>query len=149
RGRSRAVSTGSVGHAAVATTGGRELAYWPPRDLNGLPSAGGDVVLAIRPEEILVHAGAGDPPTPAIPAANRWPGRVEVVAYSGDHWEYTVAVGDPLLQVQTAGRVRLPRGGEVTLELPPEAIMSIGADASPGAAAPDAVALSDPILPAL
>jgi iron(III) transport system ATP-binding protein len=149
RGRSRPASMDSGGYVVVATEGGRELAYPPPRAPNGLSSAGGDVVLAIRPEEILVRAGVGEPPSPAIPAANRWPGRVEVVAYYGDHWEYTVAVGDHRLQVQTPGRVRLPRGGEVTLELPPEALMSIGADASPSAAAPDAVALSGPILPAL
>jgi iron(III) transport system ATP-binding protein len=148
RGRSRAPSPGSSGYVVVATEGGRELAYRPPSGPDGRSSGGDDVVLAIRPEEILVRAGAGDPASLAIPAANQWPGRVEVVAYYGDHWEYMVAVGDHRFQVQTPGRVRLPRGSDVTLELPPEAIMLIGADAGPSAAARDAVALSAPRLPA-
>jgi iron(III) transport system ATP-binding protein len=77
--------------------------------------AAGDVRLAVRPEQIVVH-----------PTGVAGPGAVNVVttkvlsyAFLGDHYRYVVGLGTAELVVRTATPV--DHGAELTLELPPAA----------------------------
>ncbi len=58
-------------------------------DTNGV-TAGDDVFVALRPEQIAIHAATGDPQSASIPT--RLPGRIEDVAYLGDRSRYLVQV---------------------------------------------------------
>ena len=77
---------GSVSTAGgqIETDGGRRIATF-----DALPPAGAKITVAVRPEKMLLEAGAaaaGDTP-------NRWPGVVKQAVYSGSSISYRVDVG--------------------------------------------------------
>jgi iron(III) transport system ATP-binding protein len=81
----------------------------------GTAGTSGDVRLAVRPEQIVVHpSGVAGPG-----AVNAVTTKVLSHAFLGDHYRYVVGLGAAELVVRTATRV--DHGAELTLELPPTA----------------------------
>jgi len=74
----------------------------------------GDVKLAIRPEQVVVHPpGAGARPNVVTT-------KVLSQSYLGDHYRYVVGLGASELVVRTLAPV--VHGSELTIELPPAAL---------------------------
>jgi len=77
------------------------------------------VILAIRPEDIVLHHGAASPAE--LSHANVYESRIGIGLFTGTSVEYYLDVGDALIQGRTGSRETLKRGDRVHLEIPPEA----------------------------
>lgn len=82
-----------------------------PLVLPGGTGATGDVRLAVRPEQVVVH------PPGMVPAVNAVTAKVLSESYLGDHYRYVVGLGAAELVVRSLARVS--HGTELTVELPP------------------------------
>jgi len=78
----------STAGGQIETDGGRRIATF-----DALPPAGARITVAVRPEKMLLEAGAaGERDTP-----NRWPGVVKQAVYSGSSISYRVDVGTEIV----------------------------------------------------
>ena len=93
-----------------------------PLAVPGGSGRSGDVRLAIRPEQVVVHPGGAATPG----SANVVTAKVLSHAYLGDHYRYVLSLGAAELVVRTAAPVDY--GYELTIELPPAAIRVFPAD---------------------
>lgn len=105
---------GSAGAAAVEVEFG-VLSCFP----EGEAQATGDVIVAIRPECVILHTDTkhGDD-LPNRP--NTFEGTVGLGLFTGTSVEYYINVGSTLVQAHRGSRVKLRRGDRVYVELPPE-----------------------------
>jgi iron(III) transport system ATP-binding protein len=86
--------------------------------------SGSEITLTIRPENIRVHeedGGGGGPPVP-----NEFRGIVEQTVFLGDSRDAEIAVGSVRLLVRHHPTLRLMRGSQVVVSLPPEHIAVLG-----------------------
>lgn len=77
--------------------------------------ATGEVRLAVRPEQVVVHAAETAPAAPNVLTV-----KVRSESYLGDHYRYVVGLGDAELVVRSLAPVA--HGSELTIELPPAAL---------------------------
>ncbi len=80
---------------------------------------GPTVILAIRPEDVVLHHGDATPPH--IAHSNVYESRIGIGLFTGTSVEYYLDVGDTLIQGRTGSREALRRGDRVRLEIPPAA----------------------------
>ncbi|MGP2438942.1 ABC transporter ATP-binding protein [Streptomyces sp. JW3] len=80
-----------------------------------LPTAGQELSVCVRPENIRVTAGA-----PMTETANRFTARIVSSEYLGDRQEVVVAVGDVELRAHASAHLGARPGDEVTVVLDPE-----------------------------
>ncbi len=102
-----------TGQALIETAAGRIVA-----DAEG-HEAGADVMIAVRPEDVVLHRGrsAGGPE-----AANSLGGVVEIGLFTGVSVEYHLRVAGQLVQSRVSSRIDFTRGDDVVVELPVHAI---------------------------
>lgn len=74
--------------------------------------ATGEVRLAVRPEQVVVHPAGAVPDVPNVLTV-----KVRSASYLGDHYRYVVGLGDAELVVRSLAPVA--HGSELTIELPP------------------------------
>lgn len=93
-------------------------------DAGSLDLPGSSVMMAIRPEDVVIHSDEGRP----IDKPNLFKGRVQIALFTGTSIEYYVDVGDALLQVRAGPRGRLSRGESIVMEIPPEACLTFSVE---------------------
>jgi iron(III) transport system ATP-binding protein len=81
------------------------------------PGAG--VVVAIRPEDVVIHRT--DHPHAEGLAGNVYRAVVRLGLFTGTSVEYQLECGDQVIQARVSSRIDLERGDRVQVELPPEA----------------------------
>ncbi len=91
----------------------------------GLP-----VIVAIRPEDVVIH-GAGV--TGPVDHPNVYDGGVGIGLFTGTSVEYYLDVGNSLLQARAGSRMQLKRGDAVRVEIPPEACRTFSLEGEPKA----------------
>jgi iron(III) transport system ATP-binding protein len=104
-------------------------------------SQGAEVVVAVRPEDVVIHRT--DHPHAEALDGNVYRAVVRLGLFTGTSVEYQLEVGDQVIQARVSSRIDLQRGDRVQVELPPEACALFPAsEAEPatGAAAQPAVA---------
>ncbi len=97
----------------------------------GEGGTGDSVIVAIRPEDVVLHR-AGDAPTDA---ANVLEGAVEIGLFTGTSVEYHVRAAGQLLQARVSSRIDFTRGDAIRVELPPESIRVFSLAGGAGVAA--------------
>jgi len=89
--------------------------------LSGELAPGSDVVIMVRPENIILHE-ARPPET-----ANVVEGKVATVMFLGQYLDCTIELGTDLLQTHQRHSLRLRRGDRVWVELPPNDCLALKA----------------------
>jgi iron(III) transport system ATP-binding protein len=103
-------------------------------------SPGSSVVVAIRPEDVVLHRGGRHAEAP-IDAGNLFPGTVELSLFSGTSVDYYLRVGEGTVHARVGSRIELAEGHRVHVELDPAALRLFPLDAGltqPGPAGGDA-----------
>ena len=101
------VGTGSEGTVVDSPLGRLSCRLLPDIE------TGDDVLVAIRPERVVISATADG-------RSNEFPGKFESVAYLGDRLDCRVAVGDTLLQIQTDATAVWSSNDPVYVNLEPD-----------------------------
>ncbi|MGH7824657.1 MAG: ABC transporter ATP-binding protein [Candidatus Binatia bacterium] len=83
---------------------------------NGFPTAGQAVMVAIRPEQVVLSETAPEGSVNAIPA------QLKAAQFLGDRYEYTVTLGSETRVLVSPASRHLKTGGKVFLELKSEGI---------------------------
>jgi iron(III) transport system ATP-binding protein len=96
------------------------------------PGAG--VVVAIRPEDVVIHRT--DHPHAEALAGNVYRAVVRLGLFTGTSVDYQLEVGDQVIQARVSSRIDLERGDRVQVELPAEACALFPASAEPVGGAP-------------
>jgi spermidine/putrescine transport system ATP-binding protein len=114
------------GRATLKTRGGNVVLATD----DGGYAPGAAVVIGLRPERLFLEGPGGGA------TANTFPGRLDDEIYLGDWTDWRVRLGDEIRAVaEGASTARhRKRGDEVTVRVPPEAVLRL--EDSPGAAAP-------------
>jgi iron(III) transport system ATP-binding protein len=86
------------------------------------------VIVAIRPEDVILHRG-GD----SEAGLNRFDAKVGIGLFTGNAVEYYVDVDSSLLQARSSSRHPLKRGDSVRIELPVDAIRTFSLEGEPKA----------------
>jgi iron(III) transport system ATP-binding protein len=95
---------------------------------NGLLPDEGSVIVAIRPEDVVVHLEVSDQ---LAKQANVFEGRVGIGLFTGTSVEYYLDVGGTIIQARTGSRSRLRRGDPVHVELPSHALRTFAVAGAP------------------
>ena len=82
---------------------------------------GAKALLVLRPERLLVHAGATGGP-------NEFAGTLRVAAFLGDHLDCVVEIGDTVMRARAHPAAELRRDQKVWVELPPDHCLAIPDD---------------------
>ena len=85
------------------------------------------VIVAIRPEEVVVHRDAG----PTGPGTNRFEAKVGIGLFIGNAVEYYLDVGSTLVQARSSSRRPLQRGDDVHVEFPVDALRTFALEGEP------------------
>jgi iron(III) transport system ATP-binding protein len=96
-------------------------------DANPAIKTGDQVIVAIRPEDVVLHRDAGVAPT--LP--NRFEAKVGIGLFTGNSVEYYVDVDRTLIQARSPSRHPLKRGDSVHIELPADAIKTFVLEGEP------------------
>ena len=94
--------------------------------------AGTPVIVAIRPEDLVLHSDASEADI-AADHPNVYPGGVGIGLFTGASVEYYLDVGDTLIQARGGSRTQLRRGDRVHVEIPPEACRTFALEGEPKA----------------
>jgi iron(III) transport system ATP-binding protein len=107
-------------------------------------SADGEVMVAIWPEDVVLHHGAHHA-SGGLGRPNIYPGEVEIGLFGGTSVDYHVRVEGQLLRARVGSRIELVRGDAVHVELPPHAlrVFGLGAGRPAAIASPAAGALAN------
>jgi ABC-type Fe3+/spermidine/putrescine transport system ATPase subunit len=115
RGTLRPERTGADGDLTIDTSFG--VVHAPAE---GRPPSD-TVVVAIRPEDVLVHRG--DMHGEGWPhGSNVFPGEIQIGLFGGTSVDYHVQLEGSLIHARAASRSKMQRGDRVNVELPPEAL---------------------------
>ena len=116
----------ATGQVVIETAAGQLRA-------DGEGATGDSVIVAIRPEDVVLHRAA----TASAAGANVLEGAVEIGLFTGTSVEYHVRVAGQLLQARVSSRIDFARGDAIRVELPPQSIrvFSLSGGAGPGPAA--------------
>ncbi len=82
---------------------------------------GESVMVAIRPEDVIVHRGDRHAQAP-LPGQNVLTGSIEIGLFTGVSVEYHIHVEGQIIQARVSSRIDLQRGDATMVELPAEAI---------------------------
>ena len=93
--------------------------------------AGAPVIVAIRPEDVVIRRAGVELPPPDH--ANVYEGGVGIGLFTGTSVEYYLDVGKSLIQARAGSRVQLKRGDPVRVEIPPEACRTFRLEGEPKA----------------
>jgi iron(III) transport system ATP-binding protein len=85
------------------------------------------VILAIRPEEVVLHRD--DAPTST--SLNRFDAKVGIGLFIGNAVEYYLDIAGTLIQARSSSRRPLQRGADVQVEFPPDAVRTFCLDGEP------------------
>jgi iron(III) transport system ATP-binding protein len=88
------------------------------------------VIVAIRPEDVVLHARDSAASTPSG-QANVFSGEIGISLFTGNAVDYYADVGGTLVQARGGSRERFKRGDPVLVELPPEACRTFPAEGQP------------------
>jgi len=86
------------------------------------------VILAIRPEDIVLHR-SGAPA--GLDHPNVYESRIGIGLFTGTSVEYYLDVGSTLIQGRTGSRMQLQRGDAVHVEIPPSACRIFALEGEP------------------
>jgi hypothetical protein len=89
------------------------------------------VIVAIRPEDIVLRPAGSDGPAPGHP--NVYDGGVGIGLFTGTSVEYYLDVEKALIQARAGSRVQLKRGDPVRIEIPPDACRTFSLEGEPKA----------------
>jgi spermidine/putrescine transport system ATP-binding protein len=108
----------SGGFAELQTRGGNRLRA---KDDGGYV-AGASALVGMRPERLSLAGADG-----AAPASNAFPGRLDDEIYLGDWTDWRVRLGDEVISVAEGASLarHRNRGDDVTVKVPPEAILRL------------------------
>jgi iron(III) transport system ATP-binding protein len=102
-----------------------------PLSLAEVPGPPGtNVVVAIRPEDIVIHRGDAHRDT-ALDNLNVLAGSVEMGLFSGTSVDYHIRVGDGIVHARVGSRIELGDGDRVQVELAPPALRTFLAGDEP------------------
>jgi iron(III) transport system ATP-binding protein len=101
--------------------------------LNPTLEPGKSVIVAIRPEDVVVHHGNGSSNEISVNHPNLYDGSIGIGLFTGTSVEYYLDVEDTLIQARAGSRVQLKRGDHVRVEIPPEGCRTFSIDGEPKA----------------
>ena len=87
------------------------------------------VIVAIRPEDVVLHRERNDGPT----TLNRYDTKVGIGLFTGNAVEYYVDLANTLIQARSSGRRTLKRGDSVQVELPADCLRTFVLQGEPRA----------------
>ncbi|HYH91771.1 MAG TPA: ABC transporter ATP-binding protein [Candidatus Saccharimonadales bacterium] len=96
-------------------------------DANPAIDIGSKVIVAIRPEDVVLHRDGGVAPT----MPNRFEAKVGIGLFTGNSVEYYVDVDRTLIQARSPSRHPLKRGDAVHIEFPVDALKTFVLDGEP------------------
>ena len=129
----RVVARDAGGQLVIETGAGQLRAEGDGIDAGAAPGA--SVMVAIRPENIVLHRADAGP----AGGANMLAGGVEIGLFTGTSVEYHVRVAGQLLQARVSSRVDFARGDAIRVELPAESIRVFSLAGGSAAAAARAI----------
>ena len=87
------------------------------------------IIVAIRPEDVVLRTAGADGPKPGHP--NVFDGGVGIGLFTGTSVEYYLDIEGALVQARAGSRVQLRRGDRVTVEIPPSAARTFSLEGEP------------------